>query len=572
MKLSFVGLTLATALCVPLGYGESPNAAAAHPANRTATPIKHIVVIYGENISFDHYFGTYPDAANLPGERPFRAAWETPKVNGFTHALLTHNPNLNPLNGDGATNPFRLSRKQASTNDQDNDYSPEQQAFDGGKLDLFPAFTGAGGNALGNTVSNAPAPFNTNGLALAYYDGNTVTALWNYAQHYAMSDNYFETTFGDSTLGAINLISGQTNGIVDLINQYEEEIDGGHGSLTLVGEPDPLGDVCSDPTEAQARLGGKNIGDLLNSAGVSWGWFSGGFNLSIVNPNGSTDCNRSSSSKVTGVMDDNDYSPHREPFQYYASTSNLLHEKRTSIFTVGKQGDAANHQYDLHDFYDAVRAGNFPAVSFLKAPTILTGHSGESDPLDEQTFIVRVLNFLEQSPEWENTAVILTYDDSDGWYDHQASPIVNSSTGAADFLNGNGVCGNGKKILPGIDKNNPHALGRCGYGPRLPLLVISPWAKKNYVDHEQTDQTSIIRFIEDNWLRGQRIGGGSFDVLAGSIDGMFDFRSQRPRNTDQILLDPSTGEIRHSGWESDRAFDANPFADQKGYVDPRKRR
>ena len=298
-----------------------------------------------------------------------------------------------------------------------------------------------------------------------------------------MSDNNFETTFGDSTLGAVNLVSGQTNGIVDLIHQDDEEIDGGHGSLTLVGEPDPLGDVCSDPTEAQASLGGKNIGDLLNSAGVSWGWFSGGFNLSIVNPNGSTDCNRSSSSLVTGVMDDKDYSPHREPFQYYASTSNLLHEKRTSIAMVGKQGDAANHQYDLLDFYDAVKAGNFPAVSFLKAPTILTGHSGESDPLDEQTFIVRVLNFLEQSPEWDNTAVFLTYDDSDGWYDHQASPIVNSSTGAADFLNGNGVCGNGKKILPGIDKDNPHALAvaamarACRYwwflpGPRRTTLTM----------------------------------------------------------------------------------------------------
>lgn len=145
------------------------------------------------------------------------------------------------------------------------------------------------------------------------------------------------------------------------------------------------------------------------------------------------------------------------------------------------------------------------------------------------------LNFLEQSPEWEDTAVILTYDDSDGWYDHQASPIVNSSAGSADFLNGSGVCGDGEKILPGIDKDNPHALGRCAYGPRLPLLVVSPWAKRNYVDHQQTDQTSIIRFIEDNWLNGMRIGNGSFDVLAGSIEGMFNFRSERPENNERIF-------------------------------------
>ena len=191
------------------------------------TPIKHLVVIFDENISFDHYFGTYPNAANLPGEQAFTSLPGTPTVNGYTTALLTQNPNLNSLNGAGATNPFRLSPSQASTADQDNDYSPEQQAFDDGKLDLFPSFTGAGGNALGTPDPGAPAPFNTSGLALGYYDGNTVTALWNYAQHYAMSDNTFETTFGDSTLGAINLVSGQTNGVSDIVNEDDEFVDGG---------------------------------------------------------------------------------------------------------------------------------------------------------------------------------------------------------------------------------------------------------------------------------------------------------------------------------------------------------
>ena len=83
-----------------------------------------------------------------------------------------------------------------------------------------------------------------------------------------------------------------------------------------------------------------------------------------------------------------------------------------------------------------------------------------------------------------------------------------------------------------------HAQGRCGYGPRLPLLVISPYAKQNYVDHTVTDQTSIIRFIEDNWLGGQRISG-SFDAIAGTINGMFDFKN--PSNRGEYLLDPSTG-------------------------------
>src|SRR5271156_6911 len=155
---------------------------------KARTPIKHLVVIFDENVSFDHYFGIYPKAINPTGDPKFVAAADTPKVNGFTPELLQKNPNLNSANGSGAANPFRLGRTQASTNDQDNDYSPEQMAFHGGKLDLFPLNTGAPGNALGNLVPKAPAPFNTNGLTMAYFDGNTVTALWNYAQHYAMSD------------------------------------------------------------------------------------------------------------------------------------------------------------------------------------------------------------------------------------------------------------------------------------------------------------------------------------------------------------------------------------------------
>jgi phospholipase C len=118
-------------------------------------------------------------------------------------------------------------------------------------------------------------------------------------------------------------------------------------------------------------------------------------------------------------------------------------------------------------------------------------------------------------------------------------PIVNQSTSPADALTGAGACGDGASALPGIDSSNPHAQGRCGYGPRLPLLVVSPWAKQNYVDSTVTDQTSIIHFIEDNWLNGQRIGQGSFDVLSNSITQMFDFKH---KNDDRLFLDPGTGE------------------------------
>jgi phospholipase C len=374
---------------------------------------------------------------------------------------------------------------------------------------------------------------------MGYFDGNTVTALWNYAQYFAMNDNSFSSTFGPSTPGVINLVSGQTNGVVKTLNGTGGEVDGGDGSLTVIGDPDPLNDVCSSSTNNQVQLGSKNIGDLLTAAGVTWGGFMGGFNLNIKNPNGTTGCNRSTTSKITGV-EESDYIPHHAFFQYWSSTGNPKHTRPKSIAEIGNAGPA-NHQYDINDFFDAVNHGNFPAVSFLKAQGYQDAHAGYSDPLDEQNFVVKVVNFLQGQDSWDSTAVVVLYDDSDGWYDHQMSPIVNQSTGPADALTGPDACGTATNSLPGISSGNPHALGRCGYGPRQPFLVISPWARQNYVDHTVTDQTSVIRFIEDNWLGGTRLPAGSFDGIASSISQMFDFTRERADHG-RLLLDPNSGQ------------------------------
>lgn len=389
-------------------------------------------------------------------------------------------------------------------------------------MDLFPLYASSGGNEV-----------------MGYFDGNTVTGLWNYAQSFAMSDNSYGTTFGPSTPGLLNLVSGQTNGVTATLNGTSNEVIGGSdGSLTVIGDPDPIGDVCSNPSRNQVTMGSKNIGDLLSAAGVSWGSFMGGFNLSVVNPNGTTGCHRSSVNVVDGVAT-NDYSPHHSFFNYYTSTSNPNHTPPASVAEIGNAGQA-NHQYDLQDFFTAAAAGNLPAVSFLKAQAFQDGHAGYSDPLDEQTFLVNTVNFLEALPTWSSTAVVIMYDDSDGWYDHQIGPIVNTSTGPADALTGPGACGTAATALPGVNPANEYALGRCGYGPRLPLLIVSPWARQNFVDHSVTDQTSITRFVEDNWLGGQRIGQGSFDALANSITQMFNFSKIRHDGT--LFLNPSTGE------------------------------
>jgi len=519
-----------------LGFGFGHGGHGSDP--RTATPIRHVVVIFQENVSFDHYFGTYPFAANAKGEPAFYARPFTPPVNGLTHRLLTDNPNAsNTGNADAAINPFRLTRAQAATADQDHGYTSEQRAFHGGRMDLFPLYTGRG-----ETLPGGDAAEEGKGQVMGYYDGNTVTAYWNYAQNFAMSDNHYGTGFGPSTPGAVNVIAGQTAGVIDTLNGTGAETDDGHGGLTMIGDPDPIGDVCSSPTANQVTMGGRNIGDLLNERNITWGWFQGGFDLTRTNDDGSTGCTRRHLSSVTHTTS-NDYSQHHEPFQYYPSTANPTHARPTSVATIGKT-DAANHQYDIEDFYDALDANNLPAVSFLKAPAYQDGHAGYSDPLDEQAFVVHVINTLQQSAEWKDTAVIIAYDDSDGWYDHQAPPRMNASVGSTDALDGDGVC-KGHGTLPGLDGKTP-AQGRCGFGPRLPLLVVSPWARENMVDHSVTDQSSITRFIEDNWLSGKRIGGGSTDAQAGRLDGMFDFFL--PRLFDRkLILDESTGQPRQAG-------------------------
>jgi phospholipase C len=511
----------------------------------TTTPIKHLVVIFDENISFDHYFGTYPNATNPPNEPPFHARPGTPRVNGLSPALLTHNPN--------SANPQRLDRSQAVTCDQNHGYLAEQSAYDHGLMDKFVQDT-AGSGCTDKSI------------VMDYYDGNTVTALWNLAQHFALNDNSYSDTFGPSTPGAVNVISGNTYGVIcgpssSTINAptcpttppgstpASPDQPQPQGPGTDYSDSDPYFDVCSDTEDGNTKgsstieMGGKNIGDLLDEAGITWGWFQGGFaSPGYVSGKPSTD---NLSAVCTGAHDnvagasETDYSPHHEPFQFYASTANPQHLPPTSIAMIGRQ-DQANHQYDIKDFWSAADAGNLPSVSYLKAPEYQDGHAGYSDPLDEQTWLASTIDQLEKLPSWSSTAVVIAYDDSDGWYDHQAGPVINQSQVASiDALSGTGQCGTNPADVPDGQQ------GRCGPGMRQPLLVISPYSRVNYVDSALTTQSSIVQFIENNWLGGEGVGGGSDDATAGSLDGMFDFRHP---GAQRLFLNPSTGEPIGGGW------------------------
>ena len=629
---------------------------------RTTTPIKHVVIIFQENASFDHYFATYPNAKNdigvAHGGTPFFPREDTPTVNGLTDgnhlfpervAIGLHNFNPNQPSGtpttgpaadpNGGANPFLMFHDQIVTCSNNHDYDGEQKAVDSGLMDQFPQNNaqkaGSGCAPDGSTV-------------MGYFDGTTVTALWNWAQRFSMSDNSWGTTYGPSTPGALNLISGQTAGAV--LHTFSGPR-GANGLLqesvaaatvsgaffvgannakvtttvngvvtpnvqtgTLVTDIDPYLDDCGADkggtvATSTIEMTGKNIGDLLNEKGITWGWFAGGFRTAAAANPATTDVNNplggvsndpfglptfgglANDGQATGIGTANfvpakcnaahvlhpdatttfdgipakahgvraDYNPHHAPFQYYASTRNPHHLPPVSVAEIGHNG-RANHQYDLLDFFAALRAGNLPAVSFLKGQNMQDGHpGGESDPLAEQRFLVQTINALQQSPEWAETAVFIAWDDSDGWYDHAMPPLVNPSSApgfdAISPLNG-GNCGTPK----------PDAINaRCGFGPRLVLNMISPWSKVNYVDHTLTDQSSLLRFIEDNWdldyidgpathdaNNGLRKPGfavnpqsQSFDVVTGSFFNMFDFDDQPDLH--RFILNPVTGAVIEDG-------------------------
>ncbi|MFE1915511.1 phospholipase C [Streptomyces anandii] len=540
---------LAGAAALTVLGGNAPSWAAVsagghghHGDSSTATPIKHVVVLFDENNSFDHYFATYPKAANTDGTR-FTASKRTPKdIDTLAHArLLEKNPNQYA--------PKRLSPAQAMTCDQNHSYGPEQYAANGGKADQY----------VQNTEVDkcSGGLFGEPGLVMDYYDGNTVTGLWNYAQHYALSDRSFSSTYGPSSPGAINLVSGQTHGIISVDpasgtenpeqtatpDPYTVKSPDADGVGTMINDPDPAFDDCSGKdhtsSNALAVMKGRNIGDLLNAKKVSWGWFQGGFRPSTAWSGEQGEYAKCDTAHANvGGAQVVDYSPHHNPFAYYRSTANPHHLPPRSVAEIGHDGQA-NHNYDLTDFSAALRAGRLPAVSFVKAPSYQDGHAGYSDPIDEQHFLVGQINAIQSSPQWSSTAVVIAYDDSDGWYDHVVAPVRNGSTDTSTGSNGKATdspaCQAGPAAAGGY-------LDRCGPGPRQPLLVVSPYSRVNKVDHTPTDQASIIRFIEDNWRTG-RIGDHSFDAGAGPLTGMFDFRHPNGR---QVLLN-SDGSVRSVG-------------------------
>ena len=494
----------------------------------TTTPIKHVVIIYDENQSFDHLFGTYPYAENRDGTG-FCPAPETAGLpsssasvntelaaglmpsstlgspvsagNCSTYQGVTPNPEAGPTPPVANTTapnpneyqPQRIPDTAAVTCDNNHSYTPEEEAVDGGKMDKFVQFTSANCTIPGATGS-------TPGIGMDYYDGNTATGLWNYAQRYGMSDNSWDATFGPTMIGSLNMfgatafssITGST--YISNTNPVWDDIDGQNG-----------------------EMGGGNIGTLMNEKGVSWGWFEEGFSTPTTSD---TNVDGHAANMFSSIYDTPDW---------WQATSNEDHTPSSSGSEIGFNGPA-NHQYDTPEFFNSLNGtggAKLPAVSFLRADEVRTGHPSVSDPLDEQEWIVSDINAIQKSAYWPSTAIVIEYDDSDGYYDHQAPTIINSSNTGSDSA----ICTEAHAAgVPELGNQS----NRCGPSQRLPFEVISPYAKPDHVDHSLVTQDSTLKFIEKNWGL-PTIGPATFDNLPqlSDLESFFDW--SHPQQEEALL-------------------------------------
>ncbi len=246
-------------------------------------------------------------------------------------------------------------------------------------------------------------------IVMDYYDGNTLTALWNLAQHFAISDQHFGSTFGPSTIGAINIVSGNTHGVQPV---------GAGENGTMIANSQPAARRLLDqqgrgPGDVQRPQHRRPDERRPASRGAGSRAASG---RRRGTANGDAVCAGAGNERRGREGQRLPPAPRAVP------VLRLDRQPAPRAAVLGGRDrlrpTQANHQYDLKDFDAALAAGNLPQVSFLKAISAEDAHPGYSGPLDEQHFVVRVLNELQQSPEWASTAVFLAYDDSDGWYDH----------------------------------------------------------------------------------------------------------------------------------------------------------
>lgn len=392
--------------------------------------IKHIVVIYLENHSFDNLYGLFPHANGINGEtylqtdltgKPFAAL---PPVMNSEHKPPQIDGRFPP---DLPNKPFQIEKyvpADQKIGDLVHRYYQNQAQINGGRNDLFAALSDAGG------------------LVMGYYDGRELP-LWEYAEKYTLADNFFQGAFGGSFLNHFWLICACTPRYENAPEEIKAVLDNqgvllkdgavtsdGYAVNTLQPATSPVkpGTLPSKQLPLQSAA---TIGDRLTENGVSWTWYSGGWNDAIAG--------RPSPF----------FQFHHQPFGYFSRYS---------------EGSRARNQHlkDETDLLQDIENGNLPSVSFFKPLGDKNEHPGYADLVTGEQHIAKLLARFEKSPQWKDMVVIVTYDENGGFWDHARPP---------------------KK-------------DRWGPGTRVPTIIVSPYAKRRFVDHTEYDTTSILRLIE----------------------------------------------------------------------------
>jgi len=453
----------------------SVGGAAAAPVDVGLAQIEHIVVIYAENRSFDNLYGLFPGA------------------NGVANASLesttqldrdgTPLPFLPPVWKKGKPDPafpvklpnrpFRIDAPPINlplstpTRDLVHLYHVNQEQIAGGRNNMYAALSDAGG------------------LSMGYYDGSQLP-MWRWAREFVLADNFFQAAFGGSFLNHFWLVCACTahhpgapaaarttlgaNGKV----RWKEKVPSAlHGPLWFLEgaysadgnainsaqppyqpsavRPAPGGDArYADPSgDALPPQTDKTIGDTLSAKGVSWVWYAGAWNEALADG-----MKRSGKHTVIYAAGDNSpiFQPHHQPFNYFAR------------FAPGTR-DRERHLRDYADLIHAIDGGTLPQVAFYKPQGALNEHAGYTDVLSGDRHIAALIGRLRASRYWSRLAVIVTYDENGGFWDHVAPP------------------------------GGPGWGDRWGPGTRIPAIVVSPWAKRGYIDSTPYDSTSVIKFI-----------------------------------------------------------------------------
>jgi phospholipase C len=444
------------------------------PAQRAGLDrIEHVIVIYAENRSFDNLYGLFPGANGIANATPDQytqvdrdgtplkelpPAWKGKEVDP---AFPWRMPNK-PFRLDAPPLNLPLTKQVRSPI---HEFYRNQEQIDGGRNDRFAAVSDAGGYTLG------------------YYDGSPM-AMWKWAQEYTLADNFFMGAFGGSYLNHQWLICACTPTDPNAPASMRAQVDD-RGWLKRRPESPPSalqGELLTGPVDATPdgfsvnttqppyqpsgvapAKGGdlrmadparytlppqraRTIGDTLSAKGVSWVWYAGGWNAAVKDGTQPPEAKRAII--YNRAQGSPNFQAHHQPFNYFAR------------FAPGT-ADREQHLKDYDDLVAGIDKGDLPQVAFYKPQGSLTQHPSYTDVWSGDQHIGALLTRIRASPIWASTLVIVTYDENGGFWDHVPPPKGD----------------------------------RWGPGTRIPAIIVSPFARRGYVDHTQYDTTSIIKFL-----------------------------------------------------------------------------